>query len=137
MTPFGLFEFTRMPFGLKNAAQTFQRLMDPATQQLPGVFVYLDDVLVVSKSMEEHVKHLAGLFEALKKFGLIINTSESSEIGDPCAPWVPIEEMEARPVMTLPRHPHVPPPVPTDPNVPKGFIVLAQPVPQGVGHEPK
>ena len=73
MTPFGLFEFTRMPFGLKNAAQTFQRLMDPATQQLPGVFVYLDDVLVVSKSMEEHVKHLAGLFEALKKFGLTIN----------------------------------------------------------------
>ena len=48
-TPFGLFEFLRMPFGLKNAAQTFQRLMDQVTQQLPGVFVYLDDVLVASK----------------------------------------------------------------------------------------
>ena len=38
-TPFGLFEFVRMPFGLKNAAQSFQRLMDVATDKLQGITV--------------------------------------------------------------------------------------------------
>ena len=43
-TSFGLWEFLRMPFGLKNAAQTFQRLMDSIFQHLDFVFVYLDDI---------------------------------------------------------------------------------------------
>ena len=64
-TPFGLFEFMRMPFGLKTTAQTFQRLMDSVTAQLPGVFVYLDDVLVASALPEQHEQHLHQLFAAL------------------------------------------------------------------------
>ena len=72
-TPFGLFEFLRMPFGLKNAAQTFQRLMDVVTQDLEGVFVYMDDVLVVSASPEQHPSHLRALFGAMKSFGLCVN----------------------------------------------------------------
>ena len=75
-TPFGLFEFVRMPFGLKNAAQTFQRLMDHVTQQLPGMFVYLDDILVASESREQHVVHLRRLFRALTEFGLVINKAK-------------------------------------------------------------
>jgi hypothetical protein len=55
VTPFGLFEFLYMPFGLKNAAQTFQRLM---FSRLPFVFVYLDDILIASKGEAEHVQHL-------------------------------------------------------------------------------
>ena len=74
--PFGLFEFVRMPFGLKNAAQNFQRLMDEVTQHLPGVYVYLDDVLVASASPEQHVSHLRQLFESLRWFGLVINKSK-------------------------------------------------------------
>ena len=58
ITPFGLFDFLRMPFGLKNAAQTFQRFMDSILQDLKFVFVYLDDILVASKSREEHKRHL-------------------------------------------------------------------------------
>ena len=54
ITPFGLFEFLRMPFGLKNAAQAFQRLMDTACRGLSFVFVYLDDILIFSQSQEEH-----------------------------------------------------------------------------------
>ena len=48
ITPFGLYEFLRMPFGLKNSAQAFQRLMDGVLRGLDFVFVYLDDILVAS-----------------------------------------------------------------------------------------
>jgi hypothetical protein len=50
ITPFGLFKFIRMPFGLKNAGMTFQRLMDQNFQDLPFAFIYLDDILVASRS---------------------------------------------------------------------------------------
>ena len=72
-TPFGLFEFTRMPFGLKTAAQTFQRLMDSVTAKLRGVFVYIDDVLVASETAEQHESDLRQLFGALKRCGLVLN----------------------------------------------------------------
>ena len=52
--PFGLYEYTRMPFGLKNAAQAFQRLMDTVFQNVHCVFVYLDDILIASSSEREH-----------------------------------------------------------------------------------
>ncbi|XP_037794221.1 uncharacterized protein LOC119589708 [Penaeus monodon] len=47
-TPFGLYEFLRMPFGFHNAAQTFQRFMDDVTRGLQGVFVSIDDILIAS-----------------------------------------------------------------------------------------
>ena len=57
-TPFGLFEFVRMPFGLRNAAQTFQRFMDQVLRGLPFAYAYIDDVLVASTTREEHLQHL-------------------------------------------------------------------------------
>ena len=75
-TPFGLFEFLRMPFGLKNAAQAFQRLMDTVTSGLPGVFVYLDDVLIASATVKQHLQHLRQLCAALKQFGLVVNSEK-------------------------------------------------------------
>lgn len=65
-----------MPFGLKNAAQAFQRLMDTVTQGLEFVFVYLDDILTASANQEEHLEHLKILFERLRDHGLVINPSE-------------------------------------------------------------
>ncbi|XP_061913889.1 uncharacterized protein K02A2.6-like [Entelurus aequoreus] len=76
ITPFGLFEFLRMPFGLKGAAQTFQRLMDSVLRGLNFVFVYLDDILVASPSAEEHQSHLTQVFTRLDEHGLIVNPSK-------------------------------------------------------------
>ena len=58
ITPFGLFEFLRMPFGLKNAAQAFQRLMDSVGAGLDFLFIYMDDILIASKSRSEHKEYL-------------------------------------------------------------------------------
>lgn len=71
----GLFEFTRMPFGLNNSAQTQQRLMDkifPETLQ-PNVFTYLDDIIIVTKTFEDHLRILRDVYDRLKRAGLTIN----------------------------------------------------------------
>lgn len=75
-TPFGLYEFVRMPYGLRNAAQTFQRFMDEVTKGLDFVFVYLDDILVASKSEREHKEQLKQLFIRLSQFGINIKPSK-------------------------------------------------------------
>ena len=58
----GLFEFTRMPFGLTGAPSSFQRLMDKLFRDLPYVTTYIDDVLVHSSSEELHMQHLREVF---------------------------------------------------------------------------
>ncbi|GBM27214.1 Transposon Ty3-G Gag-Pol polyprotein, partial [Araneus ventricosus] len=73
ITPFGLFQFNFMTFGLRNAAQTMQRLMDNALQGLDFCFVYIDDLLIASSSLEEHLDHLKQVFDRLRKFGLVLN----------------------------------------------------------------
>ena len=57
-TPFGLFEFLRMPFGLKNAAQSFQRFIDEILRGLHFTYAYIDDVLIASNTPDEHAQHL-------------------------------------------------------------------------------
>ncbi|KAI5737937.1 hypothetical protein M8J77_000914 [Diaphorina citri] len=76
-TPFGLFEYTMMPYGLRGAAQTLQRFLNSITNDLPFVFVYIDDFLVSSRSTEEHISHLEQLFARLSEYGLSINVSKS------------------------------------------------------------
>ena len=65
-----------MPFGLKNSAQAFQRLMDSIFGSRPFVFVYLDDLLIASRSPTEHKAHLWEVFELLHQNGLFINKSK-------------------------------------------------------------
>lgn len=79
-TPFGLFEFVRMPFGLRNAAQTFQRFIDAVLRGLPFVTAYIDDLLIASSSPEEHELHLREVFSRLQQNGIIINL-EKCEFG--------------------------------------------------------
>ena len=77
ITPFGLFEFVRMPFGLRNAAQTFQRFMDQVLRGLPFCFVYLDDLLIASPDMDTHLQHLRQVFQLLSDNGILINAQKS------------------------------------------------------------
>lgn len=75
-TPFGLYEFPYMTFGLRNAGQTFQRFVDEMTRGLDFCYPYLDDFLVFSKSESEHEKHLRQLFSRMKDYGMLINTAK-------------------------------------------------------------
>ena len=54
--PFGLFEFVKMPFGLRNAAQMFQRFMDQVLRSVPSAYTYIDDVLIASSNPEQHIQ---------------------------------------------------------------------------------
>ena len=72
ITPFGMFEFLRLPFGLRNAGQTFQRLMDQVLGGLPFCFVYVDDILIFSPDLSSHVDHLREVFELCRLHGLTI-----------------------------------------------------------------
>ena len=71
-TPFGLFNFTRTLFGLRNSGQTFQRFINHVTRGLDFVFVYLDDLLVTSPDHKTHKKHLKILYARLAEYGIII-----------------------------------------------------------------
>jgi Reverse transcriptase (RNA-dependent DNA polymerase) len=73
-TPFGLYLFPYMPYGLCNASSTFQRLMDEIFGDLPYVFCFIDDLLIASKTPEEHQKHLREVLQRLETFGLSPST---------------------------------------------------------------
>jgi hypothetical protein len=76
ITPFGLFEYLFMLCGLRNAAQTFQRFMDSILKHLPFVFCYLDDIIIASHSLEEHIEHLWQIFTILQENGRLINPAK-------------------------------------------------------------
>lgn len=67
-----------MPFGLCNAPGTFQRLMERCLghKKFETVLLYLDDVIIYSKSYEDHLKHLAEVFQVLIKHGLKVKPSK-------------------------------------------------------------
>jgi len=73
-TPFELFEFPFITFGLCNAGQTFQRFIDKVTFGLDFCFSYVDEVF--SKSEELHKEHLRILFKRLSEYGIVINPSK-------------------------------------------------------------
>jgi len=76
ITPFGLFEFPYMSFGLRNAAQTFQRFIDEVLRDLGFCYAYVDDVLVASTSEDEHEQHLRTLFQCFSEYGVLLNPAK-------------------------------------------------------------
>lgn len=75
-----LYQFTRMPFGLCNAPQTMCRLMDIVIPYYlkSNVFVYLDDLLIISEDFDGHLRHLHEVSTQLRKASLTININKSS-----------------------------------------------------------
>jgi hypothetical protein len=73
ITPFGLFEYLFTSFGLSNATQTFQKMIDRTCANLEGTFPYMDDTRVGSPDRETHLHHLDKLFSVLAVNGLAIN----------------------------------------------------------------
>lgn len=75
----GKYEFTRMPFGLKNAPAIFQRAIDDVLREHIGkiCYVYIDDVIVFGSTFEEHLKNLNTVLETLKKANLRIQLDKS------------------------------------------------------------
>lgn len=76
ITPFGLFEFLQMPFGLRNAAQTLQRFLDQIFRDYNFIWIYIDDILIASKTEEEHLLHLEMVFERLNQYGIVLNANK-------------------------------------------------------------
>jgi len=71
----GLLQFTCMPFGYINASAEFQRAMDTIFRDFIGVFirVYIDDIIIYSKSIEEHMVHLEKFFDRCIEYNIMIN----------------------------------------------------------------
>ncbi|XP_055910825.1 uncharacterized protein K02A2.6-like [Eupeodes corollae] len=69
-TPFGLFQFERLPFGIASAPGIFQRIMEGVVAGIPGCAVYLDDVIVTGKNNEEHRNNVETLLNRLAAHNL-------------------------------------------------------------------
>lgn len=75
----GHYEYLRMPFGLKNAPATFQRMMDEVLREYlyKFCFVYMDDIVIFSKSLSEHIDHTRKIFKKLAEVNLKIQPDKS------------------------------------------------------------
>lgn len=80
ITKYGLFEYTRMPFGLCNAPSTFQRGMELVLRRLQWVtlLIYLDDVIITGKTFKEHLNNLGEVLSRFRKFGLKLKPTKCS-----------------------------------------------------------
>ncbi|QRV84414.1 Retrotransposable element Tf2 protein [Ceratobasidium sp. AG-Ba] len=77
-TRYGLFEYLVMPFGLTNAPATFQHFMNDVFRDILDIYViiYLDDILVFSKSKEDHERHVREVLSRLRKHNLYCNLAK-------------------------------------------------------------
>lgn len=76
-TPFGLFQYNRLCFGLASSPAQFQRLMDTLIAGLPGVAAYLDDLIITGATEKEHWENIERLIEKLSEYGLRVNLEKS------------------------------------------------------------
>ena len=75
-TPWGLFNFKRLVMGMRNSAQSFQRMVQDVIGSMDNVFCYLDDLLIYTKSVKHHMQVLEELFSKLEAAGLTLALSK-------------------------------------------------------------
>ena len=68
----GLFRYKRLPFGVSSAPGIFQRVMEAILRNIPGVVVYIDDILVTAATDEEHLAALEEVLRRLDEAGLYV-----------------------------------------------------------------
>uniref|UniRef100_A0A183BVP9 Reverse transcriptase n=1 Tax=Globodera pallida TaxID=36090 RepID=A0A183BVP9_GLOPA len=78
----GLYQFTRMPYGVASAPAIFQQVMEDVLRGIDGVAVYLDDIIVTAASDTEHLKRLDLVFQRLKQFGLRVKKEKCAFLQD-------------------------------------------------------
>ena len=80
VTSIGNYHYKVMPFGLKNAGFTYQRMMTRMFESQLGknIEIYIDDMMVKSKMVSEHLGDLRAIFEILRKYKLHLNASKCS-----------------------------------------------------------
>jgi len=76
ITPFGKYEYKRVPFGLTQAPAYFQELMNKVLKGLHFVMAYLDDIVIYSTSPTEHLKHISIVLDRLKSANLKMKKSK-------------------------------------------------------------
>ena len=71
--PAGFYQWNVVPFGLKNAPSYFQKRMDSIFGQYDFIVSYIDDILIYSKSEEQHIKHLKIFLDEVRKHGIVLS----------------------------------------------------------------
>ena len=71
-TPSGLYEYTRLPYGISSAVGIFQRTVENILKGIPGVCVYLDDILVTGSTTEQHLQNLSAVLSRLQECGITL-----------------------------------------------------------------
>ena len=77
LTPFGKFKYLRLPMGITNAPEIFHQLMVDLLKGIAGVEVYIDDVLIHAKTLDEHDARLEAVLERLAEAGITLNKAKS------------------------------------------------------------
>ena len=72
----GLFQYTRLPFGIATAPSLWQRAMSQVLTGLTGVVYYIDDILVTGRTREDHISNLRAVLERIQEYGLKLKTSK-------------------------------------------------------------
>ena len=76
----GLYQWKVLPFGINNAPSEFQKRMEDIFRDYPWLLVYIDDILICSHSLQEHLKHLQIFYDLVYKHGLVLSEPKM-EIG--------------------------------------------------------